>query len=46
MKCQKALKELDEILKNIERNQAEIQVLKKQNEESLKRVEIAMSKLG
>lgn len=45
-KCQESLEELSKILKNIERNQTEIQILKRQTEESLKRVEIAMKKLG
>lgn len=43
-KCQEGLKELDTILKNIERDRAEIEVLKKRTKETLKRLELAMSK--
>jgi hypothetical protein len=43
-KCKEGLKGLDEILKNIERNQAETQRLKEQTEESLKRLKSAMNK--
>lgn len=45
-KCQEGLKELDQILKNIEQNQAEIDMLKRQTQETLKRVEVAMNNLG
>ncbi|CAN5470083.1 hypothetical protein BH20ACI1_BH20ACI1_20540 [soil metagenome] len=44
-KCQEGLKELDQILKNIEQDQAEIEILKRQTQETLKRVEKAMNNL-
>ena len=45
-KIQENLRELNALLKNIERNQAEIEILKRQTKETLKRVETAMIKFG
>jgi len=41
-KCQEGLKELNEILKNIESKQAETQRLKKQTAETRKRIELSI----
>lgn len=43
-RCQEGLKEMDEILKNIERNHTEIQHLKNRTEETRKRINLAINK--
>ena len=45
-KFEESSKKLDHILKNIKKNQAEIEILKPQNKKSLKSVEKAMNALS